>query len=104
MINKLLSACFISVLCTSCMTAQQHRQEGGSTIQKGNDQVARRVAREFKAPPFTRADVEALSARHNEPDWLREARRKAHWSLEQAGVARMEDIGVPRSRVAELLG
>ena len=38
-----------------------------------------------------------------EADWLREARRKAHWSLEQAGVARMEDIGVPRSRVAELL-
>ena len=25
-----------------------------------------------------------------EADWLREARRKAHWSLEQAGVARME--------------
>jgi glycolate oxidase len=38
-----------------------------------------------------------------EADWLREARRKAHWSLEQAGVARMEDIGVPRSRVAQLL-
>jgi glycolate oxidase len=38
-----------------------------------------------------------------EADWLREARRKAHWSLEQAGAARMEDIGVPRSRVAELL-
>jgi glycolate oxidase len=38
-----------------------------------------------------------------EADWLREARRKAHWSLEQAGVARMEDVGVPRSRIAELL-
>ena len=38
-----------------------------------------------------------------EADWLREARRKAHWSLEQAGAARMEDIGVPRSRVADLL-
>jgi glycolate oxidase len=43
------------------------------------------------------------SADPTEADWLREARRKAHWSLEQAGVARMEDIGVPRSRVAELL-
>ena len=31
-------------------------------------------------------------------DWLREARRQAHWALEQAGVARMEDVGVPRSR------
>lgn len=38
-----------------------------------------------------------------EADWLREARRKAHWSLEQAGVARMDDVGVPRSRVPELL-
>jgi glycolate oxidase len=34
---------------------------------------------------------------------LREARRKAYWSLEQDGVARMEDLGVPRSRVADLL-
>jgi glycolate oxidase len=43
------------------------------------------------------------SADPTEADWLREARRKAHWSLEQAGVARMEDVGVPRSRVARLL-
>ena len=38
-----------------------------------------------------------------EADWLREARRKAHWALEQAGVARMEDIGVQRSQAPELL-
>ena len=31
------------------------------------------------------------------------ARRKAHWALEQGGVARMEDVGVPRSRVPDLL-
>jgi glycolate oxidase len=43
------------------------------------------------------------SADPAEADWLREARRKAHWSLEQAGVARMEDVGVPRSRAPELL-
>jgi glycolate oxidase len=36
-------------------------------------------------------------------DALREARRKAHWSLERNGVARMEDVGVPRSRGPELL-
>jgi len=36
-------------------------------------------------------------------DRLREARRLAHWSLERAGVARMEDVGVPRSRIADLL-
>lgn len=38
-----------------------------------------------------------------EADWLREARRKAHWSLEQLGVARMDDVGVPRTRLADLL-
>jgi glycolate dehydrogenase FAD-linked subunit len=43
------------------------------------------------------------SADPTEADWLREARRKAHWSLEQAGVARMDDVGVPRDRVADLL-
>ena len=31
----------------------------------------RRVSREFVAPPLTRANVEALSERYNEPDWLR---------------------------------
>lgn len=45
--------------------------------------------------------VRAADAR--EADWLREARRKAHWALEQEGVARMEDVGVPRDRVADLL-
>ncbi len=36
-------------------------------------------------------------------DALREARRKAHWSMEQAGAARTEDVSVPRSRAAELM-
>jgi glycolate oxidase len=38
-----------------------------------------------------------------EAEWLREGRRKAHYSLEQQGIARMEDIGVPRSRVPDML-
>jgi glycolate oxidase len=38
-----------------------------------------------------------------EADWLREGRRKAHYSLELQGVARMEDVGVPRSRVPDML-
>jgi glycolate oxidase len=49
------------------------------------------------------ATSQVRSADPTEADWLRQARRRAHWSLEQAGVARMEDVGVPRSRVAELL-
>ena len=42
--------------------------------------MGRRVAREFKAPPLSRADVEALSARFDEPDWLREKRLEA-WAI-----------------------
>ncbi len=38
-----------------------------------------------------------------EADAMREARRKAHWSLGLIGQARTEDVSVPRSRVAELI-
>jgi glycolate oxidase len=38
-----------------------------------------------------------------EADWLRQARRLALRALETQGVVRMEDVGVPRSRVPELL-
>ena len=36
-------------------------------------------------------------------DWLRQARRQAHGALERAGAARMDDVGVPRSRIPEML-
>ena len=38
-----------------------------------------------------------------EADRLRQGRRLAYRALEEIGVARMEDVGVPRSRVPELL-
>jgi glycolate dehydrogenase FAD-linked subunit len=38
-----------------------------------------------------------------EGDWLRQARRLALRALERQGMVRMEDVGVPRSRVPELL-
>jgi glycolate oxidase len=38
-----------------------------------------------------------------EADWLRQARRAAHGSLDKAGVARMDDVGVPRSKIPEML-
>jgi glycolate oxidase len=38
-----------------------------------------------------------------EADWLREGRRQAYHALEALGVARMEDVGVPRSRVPAML-
>jgi glycolate oxidase len=53
-----------------------------------------------RAAGATRIDRAATTA---QADVLREARRKAHWSLERGGIARMEDVGVPRSRAADLL-
>jgi glycolate oxidase len=38
-----------------------------------------------------------------EADWLRQGRRLAFRALEHKGVARMEDVGVPRSRIPEML-
>jgi glycolate oxidase len=38
-----------------------------------------------------------------EADWLREARRAAHGALERMGAARMDDVGVPRSKVPAML-
>jgi glycolate oxidase len=38
-----------------------------------------------------------------EADWLRQARRLALRALEEQGTVRMEDVGVPRARVPELL-
>ncbi|HXG26787.1 MAG TPA: FAD-linked oxidase C-terminal domain-containing protein [Candidatus Binatia bacterium] len=38
-----------------------------------------------------------------EADWLRQARRLALRALERQGTVRMEDVGVPRSKVPELL-
>lgn len=48
--------------------------------------------------------ISQVAARSTEQaDSLREARRKAHWSMAQAGAARTEDISVPRSRAADLM-
>ena len=38
-----------------------------------------------------------------EADWLRQARRMAHYALERLGEVRMEDVSVPRSRVPDML-
>jgi glycolate oxidase len=38
-----------------------------------------------------------------EADLLRVARRAAHWALEVIGEVKMEDVGVPRSRVPDML-
>jgi glycolate oxidase len=38
-----------------------------------------------------------------EADWLRQARRLALRALERQGIVRMEDVGVPRGRISQLL-
>jgi glycolate oxidase len=44
-----------------------------------------------------------IAADPQEADWLRQGRRMAFHAMERLGVARMEDVGVPRGRVPELL-
>jgi glycolate oxidase len=44
-----------------------------------------------------------LAQNAQEADWLRQARRHALRALERLGTVRMEDVGVPRSKVPELL-
>ena len=43
------------------------------------------------------------SQTEQEADWLRQARRSAHWAFERLGDVHMEDIVVPRSRVPDML-
>jgi len=49
------------------------------------------------------ATATLIAADPQEADWLRQARRMAFHAMERLGVARMEDVGVPRGRVPELL-
>ncbi len=49
------------------------------------------------------ATSQVRSADAQEADWLREARRLALRALERQGTVRMEDVGVPRARVPDLL-
>jgi glycolate oxidase len=44
-----------------------------------------------------------IAADAQEADWLRQGRRMAFHAMERLGVARMEDVGVPRGRVPEML-
>ena len=49
------------------------------------------------------ATLAMRAADATEAEWLREGRRLAFRALEHVGIARMEDIGVPRSRIPEML-
>jgi glycolate oxidase len=49
------------------------------------------------------ATATLIASDPQEADWLRQARRMAFHAMERLGVARMEDVGVPRGRVPQLL-
>ena len=49
------------------------------------------------------ATLVVRAADPQEAEWLRQGRRLAYRALEALGAARMEDVGVPRSRVPEML-
>jgi FAD/FMN-containing dehydrogenase len=65
----------------------------------GDDELARGEA----ACVAAGATTTVRSRDAAEADLLRQARRAAHWALEKIGDVKMEDVGVPRSRVPEML-
>lgn len=62
------------------------------------------VAAAVSACEIAGATSTMSAADPTEADWLRQARRLALRALERLGTVRMEDVGVPRSRVPDLLG
>jgi glycolate oxidase len=70
----------------------------------GGDAAERELATAEQACEASGATSVVRAADAQEADWLRQARRAAHGSLEKAGVARMDDVGVPRSHIPEMLG
>src|SRR4051812_34678013 len=69
----------------------------------GGDAAARELTVAEEACLAAGATSVLISADTTEADWLRQARRGAHGSLERAGAARMDDVGVPRSLVPEMI-
>ena len=69
----------------------------------GGEAAEQELATAEQAATVAGATAVVRAADAQEADWLRQARRAAHGSLEKAGVARMDDVGVPRSRIPEML-
>jgi glycolate oxidase len=65
--------------------------------------AADELARGEAACTTAGATTTVRSETEAEADLLRQARRAAHWALERLGDVKMEDVGVPRSRVPDML-
>jgi glycolate oxidase len=82
-------------------------REAAAMLMVESDLGGAGAARELKAAEeaclAAGATSVLVSADTTEADWLRQARRGAHGSLERAGAARMDDVGVPRSLVPQMI-
>ena len=65
--------------------------------------AAEELARALAACEAAGATSTVMANDPQEADWLRQARRLALRALERQGSVRMEDVGVPRARVPQLL-
>jgi glycolate oxidase len=82
-------------------------REAEAMLMIESDLPARAAAEDLEAAERICADAGASSmvraADPQEADWLRQARRMALRALERYGLVHMEDVGVPRARVMDLL-
>jgi glycolate oxidase len=82
-------------------------REAAAMLMIESDLPASAAAEELATVERICADAGATStvraADAQEADWLRQARRMALRALERYGVVHMEDVGVPRARVMDLL-
>ena len=81
-------------------------REAAAMLLIESDMPAAAAAEELDRAVAACEAVGATTLRANDPqeaDWLRQARRQALRALERLGTVRMEDVGVPRSRVPELI-
>ncbi len=96
---------------TICAVDDVHRlgldREAAAMLLVESDLPGDAAAAEIRAAvPVCEAAGSTLVVRaqdQQEAEWLRQGRRLAYRALEELGVARMEDVGVPRSRVPDLL-
>jgi glycolate oxidase len=70
---------------------------------EGGDAAERELAVAEAACEAAGATSVVRAADAQEANWLRQARRAAHGSLEKFGAARMDDVGVPRNRIPEMI-
>ena len=70
---------------------------------RSGDAATEELARAEAACAAAGATQIVRATEPSEADWLRQVRRRAFRAMERLGVARMEDVGAPRSKLPDLL-